>query len=472
MSLVTGVTKDYQGDVDFDPNSLSTVANEDVALYVDSVNGSDANPGTQPRPFKTIDFAISKLPPAWRKSCRIFTAAGDYDFKGNSNYQFGHGLGAKASPLMFVGAAQVLPGLGNLTSDPATGSPVSQAYVAPVATVNGALRGAILQNNTTGRRQRIVDNVFAAGKTTFYLQFAIATAPVNNFDIIKPACNYRPTSPSPFVFLNSYVGLSLVRIVSPVEFGFESPLFGLVNNSICAMYDCEMDGGTSNRDFFMATGSRMVASSEQNAWLNDVNKVPFLAGSRGGLWYHCATPPGSLNSISYQCSMIGNYMLDNTVLLAYAASAVEIFAINGNNLSILVLANSQLELDGGDPTEIGNNLIQGSSPIVGDTVSVAEDSNASIADLDVGGQTLTINASLGNALNVQNSAAKVGDLRGGGVGPNQNAGFGIVSNLSKVVRYLINPTVVGAAGETKVGTVPTLYAGLPFTDAPTLSTIQ
>src|SRR3954471_3937338 len=45
--------------------------NKDFVLYVDPVNGSDANPGTQLLPLQTLDSALLLVPTQWGKKARI-----------------------------------------------------------------------------------------------------------------------------------------------------------------------------------------------------------------------------------------------------------------------------------------------------------------------------------------------------------------------------------------------------------------
>src|SRR5699024_1249738 len=62
--------------------SLAKIINttgQPINLYVDATNGSDDNEGTQDKPFKTINKAISKLPSVSIPSTTINIADGTYD---------------------------------------------------------------------------------------------------------------------------------------------------------------------------------------------------------------------------------------------------------------------------------------------------------------------------------------------------------------------------------------------------------
>lgn len=145
MSLVTGITKDYQGDVDLDPNSRTTVAVGGVGIYVNALTGNDNNPGTLALPLQTFDAAISRVPSGNRSQLQINLAAGDYNWT-KKNIFMGNAVDNEATPLAIVGALS--NDLGTVTA--AAGSTTTLLNFAAAGIRNGAvasfIAGAALGN--------------------------------------------------------------------------------------------------------------------------------------------------------------------------------------------------------------------------------------------------------------------------------------------------------------------------------------
>jgi hypothetical protein len=442
-------------------NQAAQLANglDDVAIYVDSTNGNDANPGTQASPLATFDAAWAALPSTWTGACEIILAAasasvaGDYEMN-QTIYFAGRPAGNHASPLLIVGPE--IDQLGTVTS---IGGSTASSYVATVATTTGTLRGASLRNLTTGQQARITNNVFGGGNTTFSLLTQLAVTVGDQFVVTKPGANLlSPQYGLPFI-VDSTIGYQNIRFAAADEAGFEFPLVVFNVNAVIEMYNCEMDGGTSNRDFFVGPGSFLGGSAQGDLWDNDATAT--VAATASGFWYYNAgaTPGGACGGF-YGARLVNNFLLDNCYLYAQA-SALELANINAVNSSINAYEMSELELDSG--------LLTGSHPFQNDTVLVQENSFATVANpSDIGGATtVTINGSAGNALSFNNARGHVFDVEGTG-----NAGVGILALISQVVIDTATPPTVTGTGNTIVGTTTKTYGALPYTEAATLSTIQ
>lgn len=88
------------------PYSQTPHLTSDTYLYVDAVNGNDINPGTQPKPFKTIQAALNSLPKdlgGFR--AQIIVAPGHY--QGTITIS-GFYNGAHHRPVLIIGATDLL----------------------------------------------------------------------------------------------------------------------------------------------------------------------------------------------------------------------------------------------------------------------------------------------------------------------------------------------------------------------------
>ena len=88
------------------PYSQTPHLTSNTYLYVDAVNGNDINPGTQPKPFKTIQAALNSLPKdlgGFR--AQITVAPGHY--QGTITIS-GFYNGAHHRPVLIIGATDLL----------------------------------------------------------------------------------------------------------------------------------------------------------------------------------------------------------------------------------------------------------------------------------------------------------------------------------------------------------------------------
>jgi hypothetical protein len=193
-------------------SAQTDVADNDVAIYVNGTTGLDSNPGTLAQPVQTLDKGFNLLPPAWRKTCAMYVAAGTYLAPNQkSERAIGSPLN-NGSPFVMVGEtvdagiAAGGPALGTLTLVAGTLGPVWRANV---TTTPGAFRGAFIKHLPTGLRMTVVDNTtFAPGVTDFTLNFNPffpGTAPLGTtFVVERPATIiqvpvFDPTG-APFAF--------------------------------------------------------------------------------------------------------------------------------------------------------------------------------------------------------------------------------------------------------------------------------
>jgi hypothetical protein len=457
-------------DMGYAPRALSSMGLGDLLakvgvavttdLYVDSVAGSDANPGTTPTsPLRTLDAMVALHPETWTGACRVHLAAGNYDFD-KTIYTFGRMLGTSASPLTIIGAET--DQLGTLTT---IGGTTTTSYVAAVVTTSHTLRGASLRNTATGKQARISDNVFSAPNTTFTLASGqtLTTTVGQQFVVTKPGANLL----IPQFGIGGIVGACTVafeniRFAAKAEAGFELPL--LIFNEFVQvnLFNCEIDGGTSNRNFYVGANTQLGASAQATGWANDPTST--VGNTQSGLWYHNAgITAGGVCQAFYNGRMIGNFMLDNGLLIVQNG-ALQSATLDTTGSSINIYEMSEIQLLKG--------LMVGSHPLQHDTILIQENSFGTFANPSVGsGTTVTINNSLGNAINFQNSRGHVFVVAGTG-----NAAAGIVSYMSSVLFDTTHPpTVTGSTpgtNDTVVGTTPKAYSALPFPEAATLSIIQ
>ena len=96
-------------------NSSSIIATADVLIYIDGLNGNDANPGTAAKPIKTIgrflgaDGGEPMTPPFWSRKCRLINVSQEplpwpIDIDGNPvPFRVGVPVGPFAENFVFVG---------------------------------------------------------------------------------------------------------------------------------------------------------------------------------------------------------------------------------------------------------------------------------------------------------------------------------------------------------------------------------
>jgi hypothetical protein len=118
------------------PSAAGPYLTMDFVRYVDATTGDDSNPGTQAQPLKTLDTAFRQVPPEWGRKARIYLAAGNYDLPPGSGlptaYNFGHGVGVGAEPLLIQGVMTTMFSR-NITGSTNSGVSVDGAALTPHA---------------------------------------------------------------------------------------------------------------------------------------------------------------------------------------------------------------------------------------------------------------------------------------------------------------------------------------------------
>lgn len=220
MSLIAGLTKDYEGQVDLDPSSLYTVASNPVSIYLSATAGNDNGHGSSPAsPLLTPLAALANSPPLWRSSCQFIydPAGGTYQFPASGgNLYTGKplsGMPLSGSPMTWIGSnADVGGGPQTETS----GGSVFLFTVAGTPFVASALIGAALRIiSGAGAGQRGLIRANTTSTITLDAPFAVANGVGSVFQIERPNTVITWTSGTLGISAYSLLGLRDIKFVVP-----------------------------------------------------------------------------------------------------------------------------------------------------------------------------------------------------------------------------------------------------------------
>lgn len=188
MSTIT----DTDRKLDLLDNQTLSVTDSELEFWVDDVNGSDRNDGSQSAPFKTLSRAFSEVPYVVAHDCQITVAP--------------HGSGAYAWDTVdraFVGTAKLFVRFTEFNEIVSSSPAQSGSSNAKVVTSGGLTEDEyvgktieILTGSAAGDRRTIRDNTTTEISTCAY--FSADVAEDDLYRIVEPDSGNAVTPPGPF----------------------------------------------------------------------------------------------------------------------------------------------------------------------------------------------------------------------------------------------------------------------------------
>lgn len=472
MSTATATTNT----VTFDPNSVSkqsdvlypvtsrnaglmtpamlaqlglAIATTDVQLYVDPVNGNDANDGSQASPLQTFQKAWSLMPVGTQKR-RIFLSAGTFpitpaDVNQDATF-YVPPAASEGEPVSVIGTA-VDSGLGSLTCTVSSANSRNIA-AAPHA---GDFTGAALRM-TSGAAAGYRVSIESDNGTTFVLANSIewlsqgpAVVAGDTFvvelpgSVLVPSCNIG--------FAGSNIGLKDLKIDCGGNF-----LIALTDCLIENIENVEITGavplGVLNNSTFSPTSLSAVFFTPSPF------DTTFASGC--GVYIH----DGAIN-----CRRNGLFGAapgtDSSAVIKNCTVRVQLTsAFNMQNGGLAVIGSSFNVDERSRLTITGNSLARvvwngsksGKSAIAATTGSYLEFALADISN--------AVHDAVNADSSTQMSTGDLGGTGNGGVGLNlQSGSFAVAGNNAGASAT----TVTGTGGDTKVGAVTKSYASMAGT---------
>jgi hypothetical protein len=420
------------------------VATTPIDIYVDPVTGNDNNNGSITAPFQTFRRAWNAQPAVWTQRCNIHLAAGTYplNLTGQMLLTPGRNVGADSQRLTVIGTA-VDSGLGTMVvtaTAPTVAAPIVTTIDAAVSTTPGALRGAFYRNTVTGERAMITDNTTPSpGNTHFVLNGLVTIAIGNSFVIEKPGSILAMGNQGPVVFTNGIVNISDVKF-STAGGAFKSALLatlgGIVNYTAC----------------------ELLLSSTFRAF--GANDGVHLAPSLAGLYVH-ANAIGSV-FVNNQSSNKGSFIFDNCLVGGSAGGFQSYDSIFSNGTSYVIVGGF-FEVDTG--SIVGGGGFGGAQIILDETQALIGTNGFAQAVANAVNLSGSVAGTAG--ISVVGGSCTVGGVAG------LNATYGIVAqNFAYITTSAARTTVTGTTNDVIAGTTASNYAGLPITDANTLTRIN
>ena len=292
MSLVIGLTKDYQGNIEVDASSQSTTALDDVNIYVDGVNGNDLNSGSQSAPLQTLAAALAAVPPSNRKSSQITLVPGAPYLWPLGNFFPPTPIGREASPLAIVGglSAPLASGVETIGGD--------TAKLSGAALVPSTLRGKMALV-TSGTLANTLAHITDNDATSVTLANTIGNIAIGDtWEVVDTS-----------VEIDFQVGLTQIEggVIGFSKVKLADPSFG---NATVVFSHCAVDMGSCNTSglfgSFMPDGSTLSAldGSFSQTWNNNPNS-PFNAPTAGSL-YIFASSVSPVNNTIVRARIVGD----------------------------------------------------------------------------------------------------------------------------------------------------------------------
>jgi hypothetical protein len=397
MSLVVGVTKDYQGDVDFDPRSQSTTALNDVNLYVDGVNGNDNNSGSQSAPLKTLAAALALVPPSNAKSSQVTLIPGSVYQWPLGNFFPPAPIGPKASPLAIVGglSAPLANGVETIGGDTAK---LSGAVLVP-----NTLRGKMARVTTvTSPAFNNLAHITGNDATSVTLCQKIGNVAVNDtWEVVDTSVEVDFQEGNSAI-VGGIIGFSKVKLADPT--------FG---NAAVAFSDVAVDMGSCNTEglfgWFMPDGTLLSAlsGSFSGTWDNNANS-PFAAPTAGSL-YTFASSISPLNNSIVRARIVG----DTSAVGGAHNSTMLLFDTNLVGSEIQAAYDTMIRFFATAPGVVPQ-IIDGD--FFGDGFLVAGDINSTVFAA-AGGPPMTLQNSSGTGLFLDRGSYARANFAGVNTGP-------------------------------------------------------
>lgn len=408
-----------------------------VAIFVDSINGNDSNPGTELLPLQTLQAAINaSAVPGFKNTMDVNFAPGHYPYDctanplGFQNIVFGGFLGAQiANPFVNLNGAYSSV-YGTLTATVTSqGDTMKDGSLTTVADANFGNVLLCLTGDNAGQYRTIIDNN-TVGQFSVSIPFFSAVAIGDQFEVLTPSVFFDLTGFTTWSSTGGRVICTGINFNAPYGIGIGPPNCG---GGCISFPGCDIntsflgsEGGVIQSDSFVHFG---LGATLRNAFIG-LGGDPAAPPCMGGDW---ALDTCQINS-TQQCTLsfgavagtaAGGSLHTRNTSISQSTGLISIASANSNG-SVTVLGEMR-----GDA---------GYSPLI-----IVDNGEMVIDGININPSTAGVDA-------IQIGQGAYGNLgqSGTGVGGNTSTGHGItLVNMSSVMLYGAGTvvTVTGTEGD-------------------------